>query len=326
MGYGDTDRHLARLGADALRLAAMKTLQHLELSTGWGKVALEEGQIHPGDPPLGADYEAHHRFTTVLYCHPAMAYLNIEDVVGEERLLEGRIAVKPGSRVVVLDPLDGSTQWALIRSGHSVAAMILISGLDGNLRLESAVVANPVHTFTLVAGEPLRLGATNGRSEDDLWLTSCLPESLASPSVAVTGYKTKDRGSMLAFLKEIPDWAFLTIGGNPVTPYVMAGDLTAAITWRSQFTWDAVGILMATQTDAVVGNIDGDVVNGPTFAEHFDRVVLTQNARVIQPMIVAKSAARFDELVLAIDRARDEFGPSFGTGVEELDFGDDVGE
>jgi hypothetical protein len=123
---------------------------------------------------------------------------------------------------------------------------------------------------------------------------------------------------MLAFLREIPDGAFLTIGGNPVTPYVVAGDLTAAITWRAQHTWDAIAILMATKTDAVVGNLDGDVVSGTAFSDRFNQVVLTRNARLIPPMIVAKSRNRFDQLVGVVERARQEFGPTFGTGTEEL--------
>lgn len=314
------ERYLARVGASALRLAATATLRSMVLSQGWGAVSLTEGQVHPGDPPRKVDYEAHETFSSALFSHLAMPQLLVENVFGEENIpSNGRITITPGHRAVLLDPLDGSTQWSMIRAGYCVAAMMLNADADGRISLESSIVATPVHTFTLVHGEQLRFGATNGTSTNDLLLTSCLPESTSQePSLALTGYKIKDRGSLTALMKQTPGWAVLTLGGNPVTPYVVAGDLTAAITWRPQSTWDAIGILMASETDAVVGAIDGTLINGPDFAERFSRAVLTQNVSVIPPMVVAKTRQRFDEIVEAMDRARSEFGIEFGFGLEEL--------
>lgn len=307
---------MAKIGASAMRLAAMKTLQHLETSRGWARVTLQEGELHPGDTPVQADYEAHHKFSSVINNHVASAQLSIDDIVGEEKILKAPPTVPPGHRLIVLDPLDGSTQWMMIRTGHCVSALMLLADETGRLRVESAVVVNPVHAFTLV-NNVLTMGPTNGTSDDDIVLTSCLPDTLGEPSLAITGFKSKDRGSFRALLAELDGWGFLSIGGNPVTPYVIAGSLSACVTWRPQYTWDAVGILMATYTDAVVGNLDGDRVTGPAFATAFNDIVMTQDARVIPPMIVAKDLERFEAVVAAMERARDRFGHRFGSGMED---------
>lgn len=298
-----------------MRLAAMKTLQHLETSRGWARVVLQEGELHPGDTPVEADYDAHHKFASVMNNHVASAQLAVEHIVGEEKILKSPPTVAPGSRIIVLDPLDGSTQWMMIRTGHCVSALMLLADDTGSLSVESAVVVNPVHAFTLV-NNSLMMGPTNGSSDGDIVLTSCLPDTLEEPSLAITGFKSKDRGSFSTLIGELPGWSCLSIGGNPVTPYVIAGSLSACVTWRPQYTWDAVGILMATYTDAVVGNLDGDRVTGPAFAKVFNDVVMTQDARVIPPMIVAKDLERFEAVVLAMERARQKFGPRFGTGME----------
>lgn len=312
----DLPLSLPQLGVEAMRHAAMRTLASLEMSTGWKKLFLAEGELHLGDDPIQADEDAHREFSRALMSHPAADHLRIQDVVGEERL--GPIPpLASGQRLVVVDPLDGSSQWAMVRAGYCVASLMLVADSAGRLRFESAIVSNPTHTFTLIAGEPLTFGPTYGRSSEDIVVLSCLPENeVVPPSIAFTGYKPKDRGSMLALVGHLPRWSFLTIGGNPVTPYVVAGGLTAAVTIRSQATWDAIGILMCAQTDAVVGDLDGSIRSGNDVLAKFNHVTLTSNTRPIQPMVVAKDEKHFTELVEAIGKARNDFGDQFGAGMD----------
>jgi hypothetical protein len=207
----------------------------------------------------------------------------------------------------------------MVRAGYCVAAMLFVAQSFSRIELESAVVANPIHTFTLVSREPLSFGPTYARSDEVVFLASCQPDSpVVIPSIAFTGHKPKDRGSVLALVHELPLWSFLTIGGNPVTPYVVAGGLTAAVTIRNQTPWDAIGILMCAKTDAVVGTLDGTIIGHRGFEELFNRVALTQNTRPIPPMIVAKNRQRFEEVAAAVTKARAEFGEEFGAGMEDL--------
>lgn len=281
---------------------------------------LAEGETHPGDDPIEADLEAHRVFTEAVSSHPRFREMGIREVVGEERLVNSLRVLRQGERLVVLDPLDGSSQWAMIRSGHCVAALVLVGDGQGNPSFESALIATPVHTFTLSTLTGLLQFGSTYSNDERISLLSCLPEAvIEQPSIAFTGYKTKDRRSVLTLAKFLSSWSIVTLGGNPVTPYVVAGGLTAALTLRPQYTWDAIGILMATKTDAVVGDLDGTMVYGNSFEELFNRVALTGNARVIPPMVVTKSRERYEQIVEAVSKARDEFGPGFGSGNDDLE-------
>jgi hypothetical protein len=218
-------------------------------------------------------------------------------IVGEENILNIPSGLAPGARVIVLDPLDGSGPWAMIRAGYCVAALSLIAGSDGVLSFETAIVAGPTHAFTLIEEGELSFGATFKGPAEDVALLSALPENeVIDPSVALTGWKSEDRDVVNSIMQHLGNWSVITLGGNPLTPYVLVGSLTAAVTLRAQCTWDAIGILMCTATDAVVGLHDGTLVSGRTFRRLFSRVVLTGNVRIIPPVIVAKNHDRFASL------------------------------
>lgn len=294
----------AELSASVLRHAAAGVLRFLESSDGWDHLALTEGEFHTGDDPIEADRDAHSEFARFAALHPAYQDLRIWDIVGEENIVTVPPRLPAGARVIVLDPLDGSGPWAMIRSGYCVAALVLLADADGELMVESAIVAGPVHTFTLVGESDLRFGSTFSSPRKDISLLSTLPESeWIPPSLALTGYKTTDRKVTTEIMSRLADWSIITLGGNPVTPYVVVGGLTAAATLRPQCTWDAVGILMCTATDAVVGSTDGLIVSGSTFRRLFGRVLLTGNVRAIPPMIVAKNADRYRAVSEAIGGA-----------------------
>ncbi len=283
----------AELSATVLRFAAQGVLRFLENSDGWRQLTLAEDQFHTGDDPIVADAEAHHQFARLAQTHPAYQDLRIWGIVGEENIVRVPPRLQPGARIIVLDPLDGSGPWAMIRMGYCVAALVLLADTDGNLEVESAIVAGPTHTFTLVGDDDLRFGPTFGAPSNDLALLSTLPENeLIDPSLALTGYKTRDRKAVLTLMERLSGWSIITLGGNTATPYVAVAGLTAAVTLRAQCTWDAIGILMCTATDAVVGSLDGIIVSGPTFRSLFNRVLLTGNVRAIPPMIVAKNEER----------------------------------
>lgn len=315
---GDAD-----LGALVLRNASREVVKHLELSNGWRRLLGAEGQTHPGDDPIEVDAEAHRVFEQGLADHLGYYSLSLSEVIGEENLKEARElerlrrTMAEGERLVILDPLDGSSQWALMRAGYCVAAMLLVKH-SGAFELESACVSTPVHTFTWIGGR-LRFGRTFGRPSEDVILTSCQPDrDLHEPSVALTGYKTKDRKSVLALMQGLPRWDILTLGGNPATPYVVAGNLSAAMTVRPQYVWDAVGVLMCSATDAIVGTLDGDVLDAPTCLALFNRVSMSQDAPSIPPLIVAKTDQLYEELRAAVVAARDSTGEWFGSGMEDL--------
>jgi hypothetical protein len=296
----------AELSASVLRYAAQGALRFLENSAGWRQLSLAEDQFHTGDDPIVADAESHAQFTRFATGHPAFQELRIWGIVGEENIQAVPPRLQPGARVIVLDPLDGSWPWAMIRAGYCVAALTLIAGSDGVLKLESAIVATPTHTFTLVGDDDLRFGPTFGGPANDMTLLSTLPENeLIDPSMAFGGYKTKDRETVTRIMTRLDKWSVITLGGNPVSPYVVTGGLTAAITLRPQCTWDAIGILMCTATDAVVGLTNGDMVSGSTFRDLFGKVLLTGNVRIIPPMIVAKSRDRFSALCDAVSKDTD---------------------
>jgi hypothetical protein len=284
----------AELTATVLRFAAQGVLRFLETSDGWRQLSLAEGQFHTGDDPIVADADAHKHFENLVVTHPAYPDLRVWGIVGEENIITIPSGLTPGARVIVLDPLDGSGPWAMIRAGYCVAALSLIAGSGGILSFECAIVAGPTHAFTLIGEDELHFGPTFARPADDVALLSAIPENeLIDPSVALAGYKSDDRDIVVSIMQHLGNWSIITLGGNPVTPYVLVGGLTAAVTLRPQCTWDAVGILMCTATDAVVGLLDGTLISGRTFRKLFSKVVLTGNVRIIPAVIVAKNHDRF---------------------------------
>lgn len=289
--------------ATALRFAAQETLKYLETSEAFEQFQLAEGQFHTGDDPIVADSEAHEHFESALRRHPAFSELRIWGVVGEERIVPPPSSLNAGTRVVVLDSLDGSSTWTMLRQGYCVAALTLTANGRGQLEFECGVIANPVHSFTLRGGY-LTFGPTFHGPADDILMTSTLPENpLRRESLAINGYKARDRDFIVALMTELPEWDIVTLGGNAATPYVVAGGLTAVVNTRPQCTWDALGVLFATVTDAAVGDTEGTLVKGPDFVRRYNRLLLAGNVRCIPPMIVAKNETRFHEIAEAIDRA-----------------------
>lgn len=287
----------AQLTASVIRYAAQRVLHYLETSESWTRMNLAEGQFHTGDDPILADDEAQREFVSSARAHPAYRSLNILDIVGEENIVTLPRQYKPGARVFVLDALDGSTAWAMVRHGYCVACISLLADDSGTLRFECGVVATPVHAFTLLGYSDLKFGATFSASDNDVRLLSALPESdFRPPSLAINGFKARDRSLIVNVMSNLPRWDIVTLGGNPMNPYVVIGALTATVNTQYQCTWDALGVLMCTATDVVVGDIEGTIVSGPAFQSLFARVLLAGNVKIIPPMIVAKNPERFHEI------------------------------
>lgn len=182
---------------------------------------------------------------------------------------------------------------------RALAHSNLLVGSSGRLELESAIVANPQHSFTWRADKSGFELRTTRTSDGPVAVTqSVVSESpLLSPTLAFTGFKTKDRPATLDIAKTLDDWQIMLIGGNPVTPYVVSSGLTAALSLRPQASWDAVGILLASKTDAVIGALDGTLLHHESFRTMFEQVVLEGNVHLIPALVVAKSRARYDELI-----------------------------
>jgi 3'-phosphoadenosine 5'-phosphosulfate (PAPS) 3'-phosphatase len=285
--------------AQLLRRAAQATLRVLETSQGWEQLILEEGVFHHGEDPLEVDDHAQKAFQNAARSDPHYEDLRIVDVVGEERIV--RLApLAPGERLIVLDPLDGSKPWFLVRGGYCVAALMLLADETGRLTVEAAIIASPTHAFSLIGDQDLRVGRAHDDGTNDAAVLSVVPESLTqAPSLACVAWKASERRRVMHMVDKLPGWSFLTFGGNPVTPWVITGGLTASITVKPTSTWDSIAVLMATATDAVVGDLDGTVVSGPTFRELFAAVLLEGNVTAIPPMIVAKTWDRYKEVALA---------------------------
>lgn len=292
-----------------LRFAAQRVLRYLETSQAWQQLALAEDQFHTGDDPIRADAEAHQEFEVAARAHPAWNDLGVWSVVGEENILPAPAAFSEGTRVIVLDSLDGSSMWAMMRQGYCVAAMSLLANARGNLELECGVIATPVHSFTL-AGDELKFGPTFDGPRSDSLLLSTVPETDVRPkSLAINGYKARDRRLMIEIMRRLPDWDIVTNAGNPANPYVVMGSLTATVNTRYQCTWDALGVLACTTTDAVVGDLEGTIVSGPNFRHLYNRLLLEGNVKCIPPMIVAKNTERFAEVAAAVSDALREVPP-----------------
>lgn len=289
--------------ASVLRFAAQRVLRYLETSQAWQQLGLAEGQFHTGDDPIRADAEAHQEFEAAARSHPAWSDLRVWSVVGEENILPPPETFSEGTRVIVLDSLDGSSMWAMLRQGYCVAAMSLLADSTGSLQLECGVIATPVHSFTL-AGDELRFGPSFDGPGNDALMLSTVPEIDVRPrSLAINGYKARDRPLILEIMRRLPDWDVVTNAGNPANPYVVMGSLTATVNTRYQCTWDALGILACTATDAVVGNLEGTIVSGPNFRHLYNRLLLEGNVKCIPPMIVAKNLDRFLEVSAAVSEA-----------------------
>lgn len=294
MGIEDSERS-ARL----LRGAALAALRHLSTSRGWDRVALREGEFHSGDDPITADREAQQVFEHFVLAHQHEVDNSVYAVVGEESIRALPESLKPGARLIVVDPLDGSTQWAIFSHAFCVAAYCVRADSRGRLELESAVVATPQHSFTWRANsEGFEFRAVHVPDAPPIITQSTVEENpYVTPSLAFTGFKPKDRHATIELLDTFSDWHVLPIGGNPVTPYVVTSGLTAAITLRPQAAWDALGILLASTTDAVIGALDGTRLNPDTFRGLFERVVLSGDVRRVPALVVAKTPARFDEVI-----------------------------
>lgn len=299
---------------DALRDACQHVIRFLGTSQGLLRITLNEGEFHTGDDPIVADMDTHVEFDSRLRRHPSWSTLRVSDVVGEEHIVKQPRFFSPGERLIVVDPLDGSTAWAMARQAYCVAAMSLLSDDEGRLGLECAVIATPVHTFTYLAPGELRFGPTHAGEIHPSLVHSAVPEAaVRKRSLSLNGYKSRDRRLVIEIMRQLRDWDVVTVGGNPFTPYVILGNLTAALNTRSQCTWDALGILMCTATDVTVGALDGTVVSGQAFQRLFDRVALEGNVKLIPPMIVAKNESSFLEVARV---AQDAFRV---TGTPEYD-------
>src|SRR4051794_39539672 len=109
----------AEASARLVRSAAQRTLQALEASQGWDQLRLAEGEFHHGDDPLEVDKQAQRAFYDAAKSHPYFSDLRIVAVDGEEHIV--RVPpLAPGERLIVLDPLDGSKPWFMIRTGYCV--------------------------------------------------------------------------------------------------------------------------------------------------------------------------------------------------------------
>jgi fructose-1,6-bisphosphatase/inositol monophosphatase family enzyme len=286
--------------ADLLRQAARATVRYASLSEGFEHLASAEDEFNHGDDALEADKQAHAVFEKTAAQHPAFNLLRIRAVVGEERILRSFPDLKFGDRVIVLDPIDGTAPWVIARTGFCTAALCLVWESTGRWEIDGAVIATPTGCFTLIGTRELRYGPLGSEAARDGKVTSVLPENPAiARSIAAVCYKPKDRELAQPLLTFLPTWSHITLGGNPFFPWVVTGALTAAITIKWSSTWDAVGILMAAATDAVVGDHEGTVVSGDTFRGLFAQVLLTGNVTPIPPMIVAKNMEAFEIVAAA---------------------------
>jgi hypothetical protein len=283
-------------------------MRYLCASDGWRTLALEEGTFHLGDDPIEEDKAAQDLFVQFVEEYQYNeGDLAIKAVLGEENI-KAAPHLRPGERVVILDPLDGSKTWAACRTNFCVALLALRADATGIPRLEIAMITTPLHVFTYLPPRRLYMGQLGQTPDSDQQVTSVVPEAggqlyapANTPFLALNAYKSRERDSLIAIARALPDWHIITTAGNPVTPYVVSGGVTVALTLRSQANWDAVGVLMATCTDAVVRQAsDGTLVHGPGFAERFNQVLVDQNAFIVPPMIVAKSRERSDEVYEAL--------------------------
>lgn len=291
---------LARL----LRQAGVGTLHYLMHGNASIELAAAETEFHHGDDPIEADKEAQRYFEQAARDHPGFEDWRIIAIVGEESIKD--IGSPPaGDRVIVVDPLDGSKPWAYMRTGYCVAALLLRSAGGGRWIVECALIALPGEAFTLLSQGLLLHGPLDGEPESDLVIASVVPEAPElSRCLAAVAYKPEDRATALPIANQLSTWAFITLGGNPMVPYVLTGSLTAIITLKPTSTWDSVGTLMAASTDAVVGDHEGNLLSGPDFRELFAQVLLTGNVTPIPKLIVAKSHDAYLEVVGAIARSR----------------------
>jgi hypothetical protein len=289
--------------ARVLRDAARATILDLNQNQPWHQTVLETVEFHIGDDPIQADANAQTAFASTVFDHPLCVELRIVAVVGEEA---SKYPVEPriGDRVIVVDPLDGSKPWAMARFGYCVAAICLLLKEDGWV-IEGAIIATSTDAFTLRGDRDLRYGQLDSNPDTDIALQSATPENPNfQPSLATVAYKPDDFARCLPIFRELPGWSKITLGGNPVTPYVITAALTAVMTTKKSTTWDSVGILMASATDAVVGTVSGQVLRGSDFRQLFAQTAVSgANASLIPEIIVAKTMARYLEIVDAVKRS-----------------------
>lgn len=288
--------------SDALRSAARQTLDFLARGYASAELAAVEGMFHHGDDPIDADVQAQKVFEKALRQHPAFGALRIIAIVGEEHIEQ---VPEPtlGERVVIVDPLDGSKCWAIARMGYCTAALVLIAS-DSGWAIDGAIIATPVAAYTLRSSNHLTFGPLDQDHRKDGVLLSVLPENeVLGRSLAAVAYKPDDLPEALAVWHQLPGWALLTFGGNPMVPQVITGGLTAVLTTKYTTNWDSVGVLMASATDAVVGDHFGNHFSSSLFRQLFAQVLLTGNVTPIPPLIVAKTTATYDAIVNALAQA-----------------------
>lgn len=286
--------------AGLLRVCARAVITDLTQNQPWQQVVLETVEFHLGDDPIAADAQAQKVFEDAVSSSTYATLLRIIAVVGEEHI-DSIPTPAIGDRVIVLDPLDGSKPWATARIGYCVAALCLRWAGSGRWEIDGAILATPTDVFTLWGDRDLRYGFLDHDADADVSLQSATPENhLFAPSIASVAYKPEDFARTLPIFLELPGWSKITLGGNPLTPYVVTAALTAVITTRKSTTWDTVGVLMASATDVTVGTLDGRVLGGD-FRQLFAQVALTGGeASPIPELIVAKTLARYSEVVNAV--------------------------
>lgn len=203
--------------------------------------------------------------------------------------------------VAVVDPLDGTGNWTNLGVGTAMTTIIYRKLRDELIYVGAHVVqvgwrrhwwAEPTATWRGSLGTSVE--------HDELVISPREARPLERSDVYIAGVgATNGRTrTFLDYLTRVEGFRTVTIGGAPLGAEVLDRELMALVECSPTTVFDSAHLMIAANTDAVVGLLDGTILS-PTALEQMFLRVQSPKERVVEPYVLAKSAAAYNYIVAA---------------------------
>ena len=230
-------------------------------------------------------------------------------VVYGEEVDDAELAhVDDGIFVAVVDPLDGTTNWTTLGIGSAMSVVVYRKRKYELVYLGVHIIqlnwrrhwwAEPTATW--------RGTLDSSVANDEMVLSSreVNPRKMSDLFVAGVGTAKGETRDFLNHLTATGQFKTVTLGGTPLGPELLDRELYAIVECKSSTVFDSAHLMLMSNTDAVVGMLDGTVLNSEELKDIFLRPRLAKDRSVV-PYIVCKDRAGFEQIADAYAEYKDE--------------------
>ncbi len=251
-------------------------------------------EAHGGDPQDQIDVQVRDAFEDELRKH-----LPTVRVVGEESVQSVDMAAYP---VAVLDPVDGTKPYRSFGDCWAVAAYI--NTLRSDVRspfVPIAAICTASGVFVeVVMEESVQVSvAENTHSNREIeYLTACYPSKQDNLVLACVAAKPKDSDRYERLRRAFPEATVFNVGGNPVVPGVLTGDLDGIVSFHDQAPWDALYALAVQVAGGTVGlTTESRLLKREELLKCFRRPAMGKaQGKKVWPLIAAKDEKTYRQI------------------------------